>query len=189
MSDSVYSPEPGTLAWRICNWFGMTRNRAEERTAQELAQQFEAKRTVLVNELGAAVKAALLTWSEGERQWVYKAGPALDAWVRGQTAPAATAPKAAKRGGPRKHLPPLDIAKLEVRIDVPLPEKAGPGTRPAWWPKVLEKLQQPGASVVLPLPYMSGAKKAVQTHCKDKSGIKFEFRRLNDEQFGIWRTA
>lgn len=191
MSNDTFAPPAGSLAWRVCNWFGMSRNRSEERSPTELAVQFEASRKELMAALADCASAGLVVYTQGSAGYVYRAGPQLDAWVRGQTAPAAApAPvKAAKRGGARKHLPPLDLAAIEVRTGVPLPERAGPGARPSWWPKVFEKLQQPGTSVVLPVEYMSGAKKLAQTHLKDKDGVKFEFRRLNENQFGIWRTA
>lgn len=188
MSTDDYTPPAGTLAWRICNWFGMSRNRAEERTAQELAQQFETKRTALITELGGAVGAGLLVWEQGASQWVYKAGPALDAWVRGESAPAETS-KPKKRtgaGGVRKRLPPLDLSKIEVKSDVPIPSGAEQsGNR---WKPLLEKLDAPGKSVTLPKDYRGSFSKAANDWGKAQNA-KFKTRATSDTEFSCWRTA
>lgn len=188
MSDTEYSPASGTLAWRVCNWYGMSRNRTEERNATELAAQFEVKRPQLVTDLGDAIKAKLIVWEQGEAGYVYKAGPALDAWVRGETAPADAA-KPKKRtgsGGARKRLPPLDLSKIEVKADVPLPGGVDqPGNR---WLPLLQKLDAPGKSVTLPVPYRGSFSKAANDWAK-ANNVKFKTRAVSDTEFGCWRVA
>lgn len=178
-----YAPVPGSLAWRVCNWFGMSRNRAEERTAQELAHQFEAKRTAVITDLGPAVAAGLLTWEQGERQWVYKTGAALDAWVRGSNAPPAAKP----RGGRRPRLPPLNVAALAVRTDVPIP-KARTAKGFSIYTEALDKLDKVGSSIEVPIQYRQAISKTLTAYAK-RTQRKFTTRVVGIDKFGIWRTA
>ena len=70
MSTDDFSPQPGSLAWRVCNWFGMSRNRAEERTPTELATQFEAPRKELMTALADCAAAGLVVYTQSSTGYV-----------------------------------------------------------------------------------------------------------------------
>lgn len=86
-----------------------------------------------------------------------------------------------KARGPRVMLPPLDVAKLQIRKDVPLPPPSGSVTRASRYKALLDRMQ-PGDSVELPRRHASSLVAYAREH-----GIKVAVRRVSGEVTALWR--
>ena len=182
--------EPGSLADRVCRWFGISANRREERTAAQIAQQFNApSMAVAVKQLEPAIAAHLLLFTRGDDGMVYLAGPELPDWVNAMGGAAAGIPMA-KSKKPRKavvRLPALDLAKLTVRKDVPLPAKRTREKGHTRWDDLFDKLPAKGTSFEVPREYYPALAKAVQAYMK-RTNRKVALRVVSDTACGVWRT-
>lgn len=99
---------------------------------------------------------------------------------------AAPGRSAERRGGVRKVLPPLSIAKLKVQADVPIPEyRAKRGT--TRYDDIFDALK-PNHSVAIPREYKAAIAKAAQVRTKHHGG-KYVVRAINETEARLWRTA
>lgn len=180
-----YTPVKASLADRVCTWFHQSSNRGEERTAAELARQFSVGTPrIVTNELGGAVQAGWLVFTQGEKSMVYKAGPQLGVVT---AAPAAPPPKTAVKRS-FTPLPAIDLSTVVVRLDVPLPEASLGPKRSSRYAAVLDKLEKVGASVLLPIQYRAALGAAVKKYAEAKNR-KFAIRTVDPQHCGVWRTA
>jgi len=185
-SKSAAAIEPGSLADRVCRWFGMSSNRGEERTPDELAKQFDAPKRIVVAELGPAVQAHLLVFTQGDSAMVYQRGTRLLAWL-GEHAMPAIAPAPKRRRGPL--LPDLDLNQVKVRLKVPVPPRLNRRQKGhTRWDELFDKLEAPGSSVLLDRPYYAPIAKAAQAYTK-RTGRKFVVRHVDAAQFGVWHVV
>lgn len=179
---SPYVPLEGTLAARVCAFF--LRHPDEELSTKDIAQKFDVPVGSVRNSLQACLthkllKLATASWLAGEN--LRQAAPAP------QPAPPMLGAKARR---PVARLPSLDLGKLEVRRGVPIPAisygRAEKGKTK--YDAALDKLVEAGASFELPLEYRAAVTKALQTYSQ-RTGRKFQIRRVSDTHCGVWRTT
>lgn len=146
---------------------------------------------------------------------VWRAGPRLSMWQAAQGAKpvamrppaeaAAPAPapaikaaaKPEKRGGSQPALPRLDLDKLKISTNLPLPAAHLSRKGATRYDHVLDSLTADGMSVTggIPVAYQSALAKAVVVYLAARPALKatsaFYVRRLEDkpEEIGVWRVA
>jgi hypothetical protein len=176
----MYRPESGSLADRVCCFF--IKHPEEELSSNDIARKFDVPAKNVTASLTACVTHELLQRAKdasGISVWV--AGPNL-----AKTTPAPVFPYIAKTRSSVAGLPKLDVKKLQVRFDVPVPEKRQKGrTR---YDELFDLLDKPGTSVLLERSYAASVLKAAQQYSK-RTNRDFKVRVVNDEQCGVWRTA
>ena len=127
----------------------------------------------------------------------WRAGPRLDNWRPAGapiTATPAAQPAKATRGGRRNILPPLQVSKLHVAKDKPLPFASVESKGRTRHDAVFDQLRADGMSVTgIPVAYRGALAKAVQTYVEQRPALKaashFTVRVVDGETCGIWRLA
>jgi hypothetical protein len=177
---TAYTPEPGSLAARVCTW--LQRNREEELTPRDIATKFD----VPVQGLHFTLRDAMA------HGWVlrsavngaYAAGPRLPIAGAPSGEPAKPAPSAPHANGDakkRRNDPP-DLSKLAIKPGVPIPERtAFPRSRV--YAELLGRMKAGDMVELTP----TQAKSLVTA--ANKSGVKLTVRRFDDQRTGVWRVA
>jgi len=175
---STYAPKTGSIAERICAFF--RENPDEELTRRDIADKFGCASSGVDGILfGAISHGVIATRNNEELVRVWCAGTAK--------AEAPPADKAKRTYSPRVPLPLIDLSKVAVRAHVPMPV-AQRGKGETRYDELFDKLEEVGASVLLPKLYAPAVSKALQTYAK-RTSRQFKVRTVDAQQCGIWRTA
>jgi hypothetical protein len=178
---TAYTPEPGSLADRVCTW--LRRNRDEELTPRDIATKFD----VPVQGLHFSLRDAM------DHGWIlrsgtngsYSAGPRLptSAALAGAPGgvPAKPAPAAPHRT--RRASAPLDPDAVAIRAGVPIPPRSSNPVGRSVYLTLLERMK-PGDMVELTRKQAASLKARAK-----ESGIRITVRRLGEDVTGIWRVA
>lgn len=166
-------------------------NPDEELTRSDASDKWALPVGALESVLQPAVSAGLITMANsGDLGRVWRAGPMLKHWKPdGGTPPAGNS----QRGGRRVRLPQLDLAKLTVSTDMPLPSHGSEKGRTKH-DELLNRLTADGMSVTgIPADYYGAVAKAVQTYLENRPTLAaasvFKVRRTSPTEFGVWRLA
>lgn len=95
-------------------------------------------------------------------------------------------PAQARGTGRKARLPPLDVAAIAVERGVPMPS-IDRGKQSRYAP-LLEKLTEPGLSVVFPRHYHGAVATAARAWAK-AHGMKFTLRKTSDDECRLWRVS
>lgn len=184
---SNYNPQPGSTAFRVMEFF--TTNPQEELTVQQLESRFDKPAKQWHSILSSAVSSGALKRFENEDdELVYTLGTGVPGIEPQQGRNPTLRPDVLLAGatlGKRvaRASAPADLATIELRSGVPLPEIR---TGKDKWYELLDRMAV-GQSCVLPNDCKGGLGGAVN---KSKKNGKAEFalRKVNTTQFGVWRV-
>lgn len=178
----AYTPEPDDMVDRLTAI--MRRNPHDGISLARIAHHFTLSIPLARKQLEPAVFGGWLRIEEGAYHLTARSAtpPPKDAV---DTPPASPTPR--KRRS-RNALPPIDLATIEVRTNVPLPPGDAYLKRRSRYAELLDRLTAPGQSVTLPAQYEKTLRSACKLHSK-KHGAKFAVRVVDPQHIGIWRTA
>lgn len=167
----IYRPEPESLAHRLLTHL---LNAGGDEDAQldrnDVAELFRVAPARVHTDLAAAVIAgALKRGVNPDGEAVYSMGRAkVDLGLTKR-----------RRSEPIQ----IDVTKIKVERDVPLPRQPGTSTR---WHTLLGRML-PGDSFALPMPTRSSLQKAVGEFKTANPGTRFTVRRMEDGTVRCWR--
>lgn len=99
----------------------------------------------------------------------------------------APGPRGPRAGAPVVRLPEIDIDALQVRVDRPVPPPMAP-KRQTRYDAIFDKLQQVGASTLLPRAYLGAVKQAAKKYTKRTGRNVMAYALPDDaEHCGVWR--
>jgi hypothetical protein len=187
-----YTPQAGSIAYKVIEFF--TTNTDEVLTTDDLEAKFGKAAAQFHSILAAAVQAGVLKRkTNDDDELVYSLGkgtthiaanpgrhPNLqpDALLAGTTL-------GRKKMTHRISINKLDLDKIDLRDNVPLPDKRS---------NAVEKLtallarMSAGQSCELPIAAKTSLSKVVSQHHAEDKG-KYAIRKLNNETIGLWRLA
>jgi len=183
----MYTPAPGSLAYRVIKWFEI--NPEEELTRTDVAQKFEIPTQNVDGSLASAIAAEALEKAKDKELGlvVYKAGPKLLECLT----PRAIVTRGAKTR--RDRLPTLDVSKLKVRHDMPPPDNTIQRKGANKYEQLFSRLDKPNASIDgIDARYRAALGKAAGKYTKDHGnptdGPCFTVRTTSATTVGVWRT-
>jgi len=162
-------------------------NPEEELTRSDASAKWALPVGAVETVLQSAVTQGLITVANsGDLGRVWRAGPMLKHWPTAGR-------KASAAGGKRERLPPLDVTKLVVANDVPMPSHGSEKGRTKH-DALFDRLTADGMSVTnIPAPYYGAVAKAAQTYLEQRPPLAatsvLRIRRTSPTEFGVWRIA
>jgi hypothetical protein len=179
---NAYRPAPNSKAHQVLLFFAQSPD--EELTRKDLAIKFNMSESGIDTSLSACVQAELLRVKLTDDGRTWSAGPALADWRPTDVS------DRARPGGPKaSRLPLLDMAKVTLRTDLPVPSRASNKGATLYDP-LLEKLTDVGMAATFPRPYAASIAKASQTFGKRFTPPrKYAIRVVDAQQCGVWRVA
>ncbi len=179
----TYTPEPGSLAEKVCAYF--LKNPDEALSAKDIMLKFDlvAAAASIGKLLEPAIGAKLLRICQAN---TYAAGTRL---AEAAASAKVVAPPVVKaQRGSRKRLPDIDLNAVKIHKGVPMPMRTAGMLGRTKYEGVLGLLTEPGTSFEISAQYIGAINKAATVFAK-AHGRKFAVRRINDKTIGVWRVA
>jgi hypothetical protein len=187
-----YTPQAGSVAYRVIEFF--TTNPDEELSTDNLEAKFGKPAAQFHSILATALTAGVLQRkTNDDDELVYSLGKGTTQVVANPGRHPNLRPDALLAGanlGRKKTINRisvnmLDFDKIELRDNVPLPDKHGNAVEK--FTGLLTRMAV-GQSCELPIAAKTTLSKVVtQHHAEDKG--KFTIRKISDETIGLWRLA
>lgn len=192
MSAAAYIPQPGSVAYRVLDWF--QKNPEEELTISDIASKLDVPRSSVSSSLKAAVDKGVLNYRQNDDLiYVYTLTKEHRDLELRQAQVKPERPSVPARG--RVTLPPamLDFSALKVETGVPLQGKSCGQAGVSKWSPLFAMLTKPDTSVEIPAEWKSAvaaqATKFNAQHKKDKQPTRYLVRMTGDGKARVWRTA
>lgn len=194
MSDATYTPLPGSVAYRVLDWF--QKNPREELTVADVARLLDVSRSSVSGSLKSAVDKGVLQYKQNDDLiYVYTLTDAYryrDMKLR-QPEAKPERPSFPARG--KVTLPPsaLDFSQLKPEKGVPLLGKSMGVAGVSKWAPLFAMLTEPEMSVEFPAEWKSAVaaqstKLNVQHH-KAKEPTRYKVRLTGDGKARVWRVS
>jgi hypothetical protein len=182
VSNTPYTPQIGSLAYRICAWFQS--NRDEELSRADIAKKFEIAAASIDGLLSACFTASYLNRAKDDDGGaIIVAGSKLKDLVLSAAPPPVAAGKKRKLG---QRLPPLSLSSLKVEKGVPIPPRRIMEKGRTRYDEIFDALE-PDTSIEVPAHYVPAMLKAAQTFGK-RTNRKFIVRKVTLTAARVWRT-
>lgn len=188
----TYTPREGSVPWKVIEF--LTTHPDERLSADDVSCKFDVPRGYVHSLLGRAVATGALARTEdlADGELLYRLGSGHP-----QVAPkpgrhptltiGASADSAADAApAPRKSFW-VDVATVEIRSDVPVPEKTT-ARRQVDWPALLGRMAV-GDSFALPAAGAASLRKAMTDAHKTTEGVKFMARLIDADSVRCWRLS
>lgn len=154
MRTDTYTPAPGSLAYRVLEWF--QKNPEEELTIADIAGKFDAQRGGISGHLKIAVDKGVLKYSQNEDLiYVYTLSEEHRDMKLRTAKVKVERPSVPARG--QVKLPPasLDFSALKPEKGVPLLGKSRSAAGVSKWEPLFKLLTEPDTSVEIPAEWKS----------------------------------
>lgn len=178
-----YLPREGSLPHMMCTYFRA--NPDEELTLEDVMTRWDVPRSGIHSNLAMAIEAQLLLRTKNtDDEWVFSAGPKLGkapVAVLNAPTPDGSGRKKAQDINPKA----IDIDSIQIEDGVPLTR---PGRRKLDWTPLLIKLK-PGQSCRVPMAARYTLSNAITQQHKSVPAVRYAYRKINDTELRLWRTA
>lgn len=192
MSQPPYTPLPGSVAYRVLDWF--KKNPQEELTVADVAKKFDVSRGGVSSSLKSAVDKGVLQYSQNEDMiYVYTLTEAYRDMKLRQEEAKPERPSVPARG--KVTLPPsaLDFSVLKPEKGVPLVGKSLGEAGVSKWAPLFAMLTEPDMSVEFPAEWKTAvaaqSTKLNVQHNKAKEPTRYKVRLTGDGKARVWRVS
>jgi hypothetical protein len=192
MSSSAYIPQPGSVAYRVLDWF--QKNPEEELTEQDIVSKFGIARASVSGSLKPAVDKGVLQYLvNDDAVYVYTLSADHKSLKLRLAEAKPDRPSMRARGAVK--LPPsaLDFSVLKPEKGVPLVGKSLGEAGVSKWAPLFAMLTEPDMSVEFPAEWKTAVaaqstKLNVQHH-KAQEPTRYKVRLTGDGKARVWRVA